>query len=123
VALYIAASQQLGATRAQAVFASAPFLGAALSFLALGEPVGRAQLVGAVLLALSVALLLRARHEHAHRHDALEHVHTHRHDDGHHLHRHPGAAPATRHSHWHRHEPIAHAHPHWPDLHHRHPHR
>jgi len=123
LALYIAASQQLGATRAQAVFASAPFLGAALSWVGLGEPVGRVQLAGAALLALCVGLLLRARHEHAHRHDALEHLHSHRHDDGHHLHDHAAAAPSIRHSHWHRHEPIAHAHPHWPDLHHRHRHR
>jgi drug/metabolite transporter (DMT)-like permease len=123
VALYIAAAQQLGATRAQAVFASAPFLGAALSFAALAEPLGRVQLAGAALLALSVALLLRARHAHPHRHDTLEHVHAHRHDDGHHLHEHSGAAPSTLHSHWHRHEPLSHAHPHWPDLHHRHRHR
>ena len=122
VALYIAAAQQLGATRAQAVFASAPFLGAALSFALLGEPLGGAQLAGAALLAISVAELLRARHEHAHTHDALEHVHAHHHDDGHHLHEHVGQSPSTLHTHWHRHEPLAHAHPHWPDLHHRHRH-
>ena len=123
VALYIAAAQQLGATRAQAVFASAPFLGAALAFALLGEPLGRAQLAGAVLLAISVAALLRARHEHAHVHEAHEHVHAHRHDDGHHLHEHAGQSPSTLHTHWHRHEPLVHAHPHWPDLHHRHHHR
>ena len=123
VALYIAAAQQLGATRAQAVFASAPFLGAALSFALLGEPLGRAQLAGAALLAISVAALLRARHEHAHAHEALEHIHAHRHDDAHHLHGHAGQGASARHTHWHRHEPLAHAHPHWPDLHHRHGHR
>jgi drug/metabolite transporter (DMT)-like permease len=125
VALYIAAAQQLGATRAQAVFATAPFAGAALAWLALGEPVRGVQLAGAALLAASIALLLRARHEHEHVHEATEHVHEHRHDDGHHDHAHEpgGLAPDARHTHWHRHEPRVHAHPHWPDLHHRHAHR
>jgi drug/metabolite transporter (DMT)-like permease len=122
VALSIASAQELGATRAQAVFATAPFVGAALSWWGLGEPIEPAQLVGAGLLAVSIAVVLRARHEHAHHHDALEHVHSHRHDDGHHDHAHPDGAPAERHSHWHRHEPRVHAHPHWPDLHHRHVH-
>lgn len=123
VALFISAAQQLGATRAQAIFASAPFIGAALSFALLGEPLGRASLAAAALFAASVALLLRARHEHPHAHQRLEHVHEHRHDDGHHLHEHAGLAPSARHTHWHVHEPQAHAHPHWPDLHHRHGHR
>ena len=122
IALYIAASQQLGATRAQTCFACAPFLGAALAFVWLGEPLTPAQLAGAALLALSALLLLASRHGHAHIHAAHEHVHAHRHDDGHHLHAHRGLAPNARHSHWHRHEALAHAHPHWPDLHHRHVH-
>jgi drug/metabolite transporter (DMT)-like permease len=123
IALYIASAQLLGATRAQGVFASAPFLGAALSFGLLGEPLRAEHLAGAALLAASVAALLRARHDHAHVHEPAAHVHAHRHDDGHHLHPHPDLAPGTWHSHWHAHEPLAHAHPHWPDLHHRHLHR
>lgn len=122
LALYISAAQSLGATRAQACFACAPFLGAGLAWLWLGEPLTAAHAAGAALLALSVALLLASRHGHAHVHDALEHVHAHRHDDAHHRHAHAGLAPDVRHTHWHRHEPLAHAHPHWPDLHHRHPH-
>lgn len=122
IALYIASAQQLGATRSQACFASAPFLGAALSFALLGEPLAPTHFAGAVLLALSVALLLASRHSHAHVHAPMEHVHAHRHDDGHHLHAHAGLPAATLHSHWHRHERLAHAHPHWPDLHHRHLH-
>jgi drug/metabolite transporter (DMT)-like permease len=122
IALYIRAAHQLGATRAQAYFASAPFLGAALAFGALGEPVTWQHLAGGALLAGSIALLFAGRHEHLHAHPALEHVHVHRHDDGHHLHPHPGLPASTRHSHWHRHEPLAHSHPHWPDLHHRHAH-
>jgi len=122
VALYVSAAQQLGATRAQGVFAAAPFFGAGLAWLILGEPIGVAQATGAVLLAGSVALLLHSRHEHEHAHGAIEHVHDHRHDDDHHGHEHPGLPAATRHVHWHRHEPMVHAHPHWPDLHHRHGH-
>jgi drug/metabolite transporter (DMT)-like permease len=123
VALYIGAAQQLGATRAQGVFASAPFLGAGLAWLALGEPIEAAQIAGAALLAASVALLLRSRHGHEHVHAAREHVHAHRHDDGHHDHPHPELDPAAVHTHWHRHASVRHAHPHWPDLHHRHRHR
>jgi drug/metabolite transporter (DMT)-like permease len=123
IALYIAAAQQLGATRAQAVFASAPFVGAGLAFGVLGEPLGPGHLVAAGLLLPSLALLLGSRHEHVHEHAATWHVHSHRHDDGHHAHAHPGLAPEARHTHAHRHERLVHAHPHWPDLHHRHGHR
>lgn len=122
VALYVSAAQQLGATRAQGVFAGAPFLGAGLAWGALGEPIGAGQAAGALLLAGSVVLLLRSRHAHEHAHGEIEHLHAHRHDDGHHAHPHPGRGPAHRHVHWHRHEPVTHAHPHWPDLHHRHGH-
>lgn len=122
IALYVASAQQLGATRAQAVFASAPFAGAGLAWAVLGERPGAPQVAAALLLVASIAALLRSRHAHLHAHAAVEHVHAHRHDDGHHLHAHPGQPPATRHTHPHRHEPLVHAHPHWPDLHHRHDH-
>jgi drug/metabolite transporter (DMT)-like permease len=108
IALYIASAQQIGATRAQAVFASAPFLGAGLAFGLLGEPISAGHVIGG--------------HEHQHVHEPVEHVHAHRHDDGHHQHEHPGLPPGTRHVHRHRHERLVHAHPHWPDLHHRHDH-
>ena len=123
ISLYIAAAQQLGATRAQAVFASALFAGAVLSFALLGEPLGLRHGIAAPLLALSIVLLFRSEHAHAHVHAPLEHVHSHRHDDGHHLHQHEDLPASTRHSHRHRHERLEHAHPHWPDLHHRHGHR
>jgi drug/metabolite transporter (DMT)-like permease len=122
IALYIAAAQELGATRAQAVFASAPFVGAVLAFAVMGEPFGAAHVAACLLLLPSLTALFLSQHAHTHTHEALEHVHSHRHDDGHHLHAHPGQSPALRHSHPHRHEPLVHAHPHWPDLHHRHGH-
>lgn len=122
IALYIASAQQLGATRAQAVFATAPFVGAGLAFGLLDEPFAVAHLLGAGLLIVSVTLLFFSQHTHTHVHEPLEHIHSHCHDDGHHSHPHGGLPPSTRHTHWHRHERHEHAHPHWPDLHHRHRH-
>ncbi len=120
--LSLRAAQDLGATRAQILFSSAPVFGLAGAWLALGEPVLRAQLAGAGLLAVSLLLLFRERHAHFHRHRALAHVHPHTHDDGHHRHAHPGQPDSLQHSHWHTHEALAHDHPHLPDLHHRHRH-
>jgi drug/metabolite transporter (DMT)-like permease len=122
IALYIRAAHQLGATRAQSVFASAPFVGAVLSGVVLGEPILPIQIAAVLLLVPSIAVLFSSQHAHAHVHEPLEHVHSHRHDDGHHLHVHPGQPASLRHSHPHRHERLEHAHPHWPDLHHRHGH-
>lgn len=122
IVLYITAAQQLGATRAQSVFASAPFIGAALSLLALGEPLTGTQLAAGVILLASIVAITSSAHEHPHDHATVEHIHSHRHDDGHHDHEHPGLPPSTRHTHAHQHERVSHAHPHWPDLHHRHSH-
>jgi drug/metabolite transporter (DMT)-like permease len=120
--LFITAAQQLGPTRAQGVFASAPFVGAGLSLLILGEQVTNLQAAASVVLLASIIAVLRSGHEHGHAHQAGEHIHSHRHDDGHHVHAHPGLTAATSHTHAHGHEPVVHAHPHWPDLHHRHSH-
>lgn len=122
IALYIRAAQQLGAVRAQAVFASAPFVGAALAFWFLAEPIAPRIVIATVLLVGSASLLFRGVHGHAHRHAPVEHVHSHRHDDDHHVHEHTTVPAAARHSHTHRHDELVHAHPHWPDLHHRHEH-
>ncbi|MGD9764881.1 MAG: DMT family transporter [Candidatus Binatia bacterium] len=122
IVLYINAAHRLGAVRAQAVFSSAPFLGAALGVALLGEPLPPAMLFAIAVLVPSVALVLRSAHAHLHTHIAVEHVHSHRHDDGHHDHVHEGLAPSVLHSHRHSHPGLAHAHPHWPDLHHRHEH-
>jgi drug/metabolite transporter (DMT)-like permease len=122
IALYVAGAHELGATRAQAVFASAPFVGAGLSFAVLGEPLGAAHGVAAALLVGSVACLSVSAHAHEHAHEPVEHVHSHRHDDGHHAHAHRDLPASTRHTHRHRHERLVHAHPHWPDVHHRHAH-
>ncbi len=122
VVLYIQAAQRVGATRAQLLFATAPFFGVALSLLLLGERLTPAQVVSALILTGSLFLLFRDRHAHAHDHVATAHEHWHRHDDGHHGHVHPGLLASLGHAHAHEHEATKHAHPHWPDLHHRHPH-
>ncbi len=122
IVLYIAGAQQLGATRSQMIFASAPFLGMALAWVALKEPVLWAQGVAALVMLGALSLLLTSRHAHTHVHAATVHTHAHRHDDGHHNHRHDHLPPEVWHAHEHEHEAAEHSHPHQPDLHHRHSH-
>jgi len=122
IALFISAAQRIGAARGQVLFASAPFLGTAFSFLLLSESPTWLHLAAAVILAGSIALMRLGRHAHRHAHAATAHIHGHRHDDQHHTHVHPGTATSLLHSHEHSHEALQHEHPHLPDLHHRHPH-
>lgn len=122
IALYIHSAQHIGATRAQMVFASAPFFGVLLSAAMLQESVSALQWAAAALLIMSLVMLFRDRHAHSHSHDAIAHEHSHNHDDLHHTHEHPGESASVRHSHWHEHPEVTHIHPHWPDLHHRHRH-
>ncbi len=122
ITLYISSAQALGATRAQIVFASAPFFGVLLAVLLLDESITATHLLSGALFIAAIAFFALEHHAHAHVHQLLEHEHAHRHDDGHHDHAHPGLPRSTRHSHRHRHEPMQHSHPHWPDLHHRHGH-
>ncbi len=122
IVLYITAAQQIGAARSQAAFASAPFVGAALSFLLLKDPLGLPVIAAGILFGLGVILSFLDRHEHEHKHEVSTHVHAHRHDDGHHTHEHAGIAPGTGHTHEHVHAPLTHSHRHLPDLHHRHSH-
>src|SRR5437870_4444953 len=85
IALYITAAHHEGATRTQAVFASAPFMGAALSWLVLGETLEGPYLLAGSVFVSSVVLLLLDRHDHFHAHEPLAHVHSHRHVYGHHF--------------------------------------
>ena len=120
VVFHVRALRELGAARQSAIFATAPFVGALLTWPVLGEAPGLRELVAAILMAAGVALLASEKHAHVHAHEALEHEHLHVHDE-HHQHQHD--APVTEpHSHPHRHEALVHEHPHEPDLHHRHPH-
>jgi drug/metabolite transporter (DMT)-like permease len=120
--LFIGALRHLGAARASAYFATAPFVGAAASVLALGEPLTPPLLVAGLLMAVGTWLHASEAHTHEHEHEPLEHEHQHRHDE-HHQHEHgPDAPGGEPHSHWHRHGALRHRHRHFPDLHHRHPH-
>lgn len=121
IVLYISSAQQLGATRAQGLFASAPFIGAVLSFVFLRETLGSLHLVAALVLIVSVVLIMRSEHVHAHVHQPMEHVHRHRHDE-HHEHEHQGVARPEPHIHEHGHEELEHVGGHYSDLHHRHSH-
>ncbi len=125
IQLFILALRGLGAARTGALFGTAPFIGAALAILFLGEkPQGLFWAAMPVML-FGAGLMLTERHEHAHVHEPAEHTHTHDHDDEHHLHEHQEeeSVPANgKHSHAHKHEGLVHDHVHAPDLHHRHGH-
>ena len=123
--LFVVGLRKLGTARTGAYFSVAPFFGAVIAILMLGESVTAALLAAGALMAAGVWLHITERHEHWHQHEAMEREHEHVHGTGdeHHDHVHVPPVPAgTRHSHPHRHEPIAHSHPHYPDAHHRHRH-
>ena len=119
--LFILAMRELGAARAGAYFAAAPFFGAAGGLVLLGESPTAGLLAAAILMALATWLLVHERHLHRHHHPAGTHVHVHVHDD-HHQHGHEGWEGPEPHSHSHATGPIEHEHPHTPDIHHDHRH-
>lgn len=120
--LFVLALRGLGTARTAAYFATAPFVGVAISLSVLGEPAGVALWLAMGLMSAGLWLHVRERHDHVHEHAFLEHEHEHVHD-AHHRHAHAfewdGAQP---HAHRHVHEPLTHSHPHYPDIHHRHRH-
>lgn len=120
--LFVLSLRRLGTARSGAYFSTAPFIGAIVSVLVLGETASARLLIAASLMAVGVWLHLSERHEHEHTHLAVGHEHAHEHDE-HHSHDHPNPVePGTVHSHLHTHEPLAHTHPHYPDEQHRHGH-
>ncbi|MGE0879918.1 MAG: EamA family transporter [Acidimicrobiia bacterium] len=120
ITIWITGARDLGAARAQLVFATAPFFGVAVAWIALGDPVLRAQVVAIAIASTGVALVLKSDHTHGHQHYAIEHAHGHDHADPHHRHDHMEAV--ARHDGVHRHDAVRHDHPHVPDVHHRHDH-
>jgi drug/metabolite transporter (DMT)-like permease len=119
--LFILAMRELGAARAGAYFATAPFFGAAGGLLLLGEPPTVGLLAAAALMAVATWLLVDERHLHRHVHQIGTHAHVHVHDE-HHRHAHEGWEGPEPHSHPHPTGPIEHEHPHTPDIHHDHGH-
>ncbi|MBC3454450.1 DMT family transporter [Pseudomonas mosselii] len=120
--LFVLALRGLGSARTGAYFSTAPFLGAAVAILMLGESVSVMFLLAAALMALGVWIHLMENHVHEHQHEPLDHNHRHTHDE-HHQHEHDFEWDGTEpHSHPHVHAPIRHSHAHFPDVHHRHRH-
>ena len=113
--------RHLGTARAGAYFSAAPFAGAALLLMMLGEVPGTLFWIAAALMADGIWLHLTASHAHEHEHLPMYHVHVHTHDE-HHQHEHDAAWDGSS-PHVHRHPPLRHSHPHYPDIHHRHEHR
>ena len=124
--LYVLGLRSLGAARTGAYFALAPFIGAGLSVVLLGEHPGLRFATATALMGAGLVLHLTEHHEHTHSHHELEHEHAHTHDDGHHDHTHDDLEgqpdPSVPHSHPHSHRHLVHSHPHFPDLHHIHDH-
>lgn len=119
--LFVLALRGLGTARTGAYFSTAPFVGAVLAVLVLGEAPTPLLAAAGLLMALGLYLHLTESHAHDHVHEVLEHDHPHRHDD-HHQHGHDNADPALAHTHAHVHPRMVHRHPHYPDIHHRHNH-
>ncbi len=118
--LFVVALRNLGTARTGAYFSTAPFAGAVIAVVGMGEPVTHDLLIAGVLMGLGVWLHVTERHDHAHNHTVLEHAHEHEHD-AHHQHAHgEGASPGIAHTHLHRHDPMSHVHAHYPDAHHQH---
>lgn len=119
---FVMALRQLGTARTGAYFSVAPFVGAAVSLLMLGDTPGAGFWISSMLMGAGIWLHLTERHVHVHAHDPITHAHEHVHDE-HHRHRHDadwdGSEP---HVHAHTHEAQVHSHPHVPDIHHRHRH-
>lgn len=123
IVLFILAMRSLGATRTVALFGSAPFVGAILSFIIFREAVSTLFFIGLPIMILGAFLLLGEEHVHWHEHQAIDHEHGHKHDDNHHNHVHLGEVKLIRDSHTHLHiHETKHSHSHTPDIHHRHSH-
>lgn len=120
--LFVRALRDLGTARTGAYFSTAPFAGAILSVLMLGEPVTWPLGGAMILMGVGVWLHLTEHHAHRHSHAPMDHDHEHVHD-AHHQHEHAApVAPGASHSHMHHHDSLTHSHEHYPDSHHRHGH-
>ncbi len=119
--LFIYALRHLGSARTGAHFSTAPFIGAAVAILVLGEPLTATFAMALALMVVATWLVLSEQHEHEHTHEAMVHSHRHYHDE-HHQHEHDRTEGPEPHTHLHAHPPLTHTHAHMPDIHHRHEH-
>lgn len=121
--LFIFALRDLGSSRASALIASAPFMGAAVSFLIYQQMPTVQFWISVPFMLAGILLLFSESHVHTHGHEATVHDHMHTHSDAHHQHGHAqNDAGAETHRHEHRHDAIVHIHKHVPDIYHRHVH-
>jgi len=125
--MFVLALRHLGTARTGAYFSAAPFVGAVISLLMLGEVPGFVFWVAAALMGAGIWLHLTESHQHAHTHEPMSHTHAHEHD-AHHQHehdadgQHDGWDGQKTHVHPHSHTDLRHTHAHYPDIHHRHGH-
>jgi len=120
--LFVLALRGLGTARTGAYFSTAPFIGAAISVVLMGDATGGLFWLAACLMAVGVWIHLTENHEHEHDHEPIDHEHGHTHDI-HHQHIHDFAWDGQEpHVHRHVHAEVTHKHPHFPDIHHRHTH-
>lgn len=120
--MFVLALRHMGTARTGAYFSAAPFVGAAVSLLVLGEQPAASFWLAAALMGAGIWLHLTESHGHEHQHEAMDHNHAHRHD-AHHQHAHDFEWDGTEpHTHPHHHAPLRHAHKHYPDIHHQHKH-
>lgn len=124
IVLFVFAMRNLGSTRTSALFGTAPFIGAILSFILLRDIPSSMFFISLPIMIIGTVLLLKEEHHHSHIHEAIQHEHRHNHTDGHHEHEHTDEQIIINgyHSHSHTHKNIEHDHPHSPDIHHRHIH-
>lgn len=118
LALFVVGLRLLGTGRTGAYFSVAPFIGAALAVVVLGEPVTARLAIAAALMGFGVWLHLTEVHEHWHSHGVVVHEHDYKPDDPHHVDVESLNHGTTKH----RHPESAHDHRHFPDIHHRHDH-
>ncbi len=125
IQLFILALRGLGAARTGALFGIAPFVGAGLSLLFLGDKPHFLFWLALPVMLVGAWLMLTENHQHQHIHERLAHDHAHNHSEDHHTHKHALSEQTfihEIHTHQHWHDKMVHAHPHTPDHHHRHMH-
>src|SRR5450759_4772186 len=122
IVLYVISAQNIGATRGQILFSTAPLWGVLLSYLIFHDSFQWVHIVSITFLVLAIIVINLQSHKHSHTHATMHHIHYHKHSDGHHNHSHETETDQGWHSHVHDHNPLTHEHSHDPDLHHRHGH-
>ena len=113
IVLFVFAMRELGSARTSALFGTAPFVGAILSFVICGDVPNLMFFVSLPIMIIGTVILLKEDHGHFHSHEFTEHEHKHCHSDSHHSHTHTTNQPTAingYHSHVHIHEQIEHSH-------------